>query len=75
MTLPDYEYKQIERNRPHINEESFSEALEDVRNASGENDMYPVLIVAAAIHELSNMVNEHIAEFYRCSLEREADHS
>ena len=70
--LSEHDYMSIEMNRPHINEESFQRAIEEVKNASEDDDIYPVLIVAAAIHEFSNMINEHIAEAYRCFLEREA---
>ena len=69
--LSEDEYMALEMNRPHINEESFSRAIEEVREASGETGTYPVLVVAAAIHEFSNMINEHLAEAYRCFLERE----
>ena len=71
-TLPDFVYRDMEMLRPHIDTDSFMRALDELNEASDE-DSYPILFVAAAIHEFSNMVNENFAELYRHILEAERD--
>ena len=72
MTLPSFLYEEINNNAPHIDQDSFEQALQEVRDASDE-DSYPILLVAAAIHEFSNMLNEQITEMYIHALEKERD--
>lgn len=57
------------KNAPKIDEESFRQAYEEV--AETDKESYPVLVIAAAIHEFSNMINEHMKEFYLHELEKE----
>ena len=76
--LSEEEYRQIEKNRPHINNDSFLRAMEDIHKESydfyADTAVEPeYVIVAAAIHEFSYMINEHIAEMYRTFLERTSE--
>lgn len=80
--LPKFMYEEIERKRPHIDEESFKAAVDEIidgliceeeRDLLISDDGLPYLAIAAAVHELSKMTNEHIAEFYLHTLEKERD--
>ena len=72
--LTDMDYKAFERNRPHIDRGSFEKAFFELVDSdlvkNGSFNLSSVMI-AAAIHEFSNMMNEHIAQAYRCCLEKE----
>ena len=74
MLLPEHIYEEIERNRPHINETSFEHSLSEIEKVDDGRTYAATggcLFIAAAIHELSNMLNEHFAEMLRCYLEKE----
>lgn len=73
MTLPDFVYQAINAKAPRIDEDSFRQAMDDIKNATEEDDVYPVAAVAAAIHEFSKMINDHIIELYIHMLEKERD--
>lgn len=72
--LKDWEYREIEKNRPHIDSVSYETALAEIEEQVEEGRATDSnVFIAAAIHEFSNMVNEHIAEWYRMALERERE--
>lgn len=70
------EIKQINLNGPKINEESYGKAFKDICSLLDEetmhhlsNELDAAIFIAAAIHELSYMLNEHLTEFMRVKVE------
>ncbi len=64
------EINELFRNAPRIGTSSFYQAYQEVREAI-DDEAYPVLVVAAAIHEFSNLINDHLIEFYKYQIEKE----
>ena len=58
----------MEYRTPEINEYTFADAYDEISKTCG--DAYPVLAIAAAIHEFSHMVNKQLTEFNLQNYER-----
>ena len=70
------ELDEITRNAPKIDSESYEKAFNDVFDSLGEDvqnnhsdEVDAAIFIASAIHELANMLNEHLTEYTRIKVE------
>ena len=69
--MSDRRIEEIEMNAPTVGEDSFSESLCEIMSAiGGDCVVKPEYVTAAAIHELTKTLNEHIKEMFKTYYER-----
>lgn len=71
MTLSDKTYKEIESNRPHPDANDLYVRERPIYNNSREGTTYGAILIAAAINQLSHVLNEQLTELVRIYLEKQ----
>lgn len=69
MTLSDETYEEIESNRPHPDVNDLDSRKTRIYSHSDHRNTYDAILIAAAINQLSDVLNEQLTELVRIYLE------